>query len=221
VQASAFYRLDAAAEVEMLVATGTNSFNLIGNGFAQTLMGNSGDNRLEGQGGNDELLGLAGADTLWGGVGADTQTGHGDADIFFFDRAVESYRGNIDWITDLEGGVDGIAFTGTADRFFAGVSPTAIGYNGVVTVLNANLGTGNNTYLEVLNGLNTALGGSANVTASGATLQIWQVDVTAGTAAGSYLFVNDGVDGAAPLTDFLTRITLAGGPLAVTDFALV
>ena len=47
-------------------------------------------------------------------------------------------------------------------------------------------------------------GGSANVTASAADLEVWQVDVVAGSAAGSYLFVNDSVDGAA-IADFLIR----------------
>lgn len=72
-----------------------------------------------------------------------------------------------------------------------------------------------------MTGLNASLGGSANVTDSGATLQVWQVDVAGGSAAGSYLFVNDSIAGATTANDMLIAVTLAGGPIVGSDFILV
>lgn len=68
VKTSVSYGLGANVFVERLETTnaaGTDAINLIGNGFAQTIVGNAGANKLNDGGG-------AGADTLSGGGGDDT-----------------------------------------------------------------------------------------------------------------------------------------------------
>ncbi|WP_137181713.1 calcium-binding protein [Roseomonas sp. AR75] len=218
--ASSSYWLGAAAEVEMLRLSGGLSTNGFGNGFDNILMGNGGNNRLEGGVGLDDLYGLDGADTLVGGNGADTLTGHDGADFFYFEKAAESFRAGVDLITDMETGFDRIAFTNIPGKLFAGVAQAGVGFNGAVSVIFASLGTGANTYAEVMDGLNAALGGSGNVTASGGLLQVWQVDVAGGSAAGTYVFVNDGIAGALASADMLVAVTLSGGPLSAGDFLL-
>jgi Ca2+-binding RTX toxin-like protein len=220
VQSSVSYWLDAAAEVEMLRLSGGLSINATGNAFDNLLMGNGGNNRLEGGAGQDDLYGLDGADTLAGGTGADTLTGHDGADLFFFERAAESFRGFADVVTDMETGLDRIGFSAIPAKLFAGVVPSSVSFNGAVQVIFASLGVGTNRYAEVMAGINAALGGSGNVTASGAGLQVWQVDVGGGSAAGSYVFVNDGADGALASSDMLIAVTLSGGPLSAGDFLL-
>jgi hypothetical protein len=112
--------------------------------------------------------------------------------------------------------VDDIAF---AAATFTGFVATSVGFNGIVNVASANLGAGNNTYLNVMNGANAGLGGTGNVTASGPVLQVWQVNVLAGTAAGSYLLVNDSVAGASALNDMLIGISPVGA-LSAGDFLI-
>jgi hypothetical protein len=98
----------------------------------------------------------------------------------------------------------------------------ACDFNGIITLPNAALGTGNSPHAAVMAGINTALG-SANVTVTSAAagLQVWQVNLAGGTAAGTYVFINDGVAGASTSTDALIKVTLVGGAaLAQTDCIL-
>nr|WP_236547683.1 calcium-binding protein [Sphingomonas sp. AX6] len=60
---SNFFGLIAAAEVEYLLATGTNAINLQGNGFAQVIRGNAAANTFDGAGGADTLIGGDGSDS--------------------------------------------------------------------------------------------------------------------------------------------------------------
>jgi Ca2+-binding RTX toxin-like protein len=183
-------------------------------------VGNGGGNRLEGGAGQDDLCGLDGVDTLAGGTGADTLTGHDGADLFFFEKAADSFRAFVDVVTDMESGIDRIGFSAAAGKLFAAVAPSSIAFNGAVQLVSANLAAGVSRYAEVMAGVNAALGGSANVAASGASLQLWQVDVSGGSAAGTYLFVNDGMEGALASSDMLIAVTLSGGPLSAGDFLL-
>ena len=230
----AAFSLTLAAEVEGLVLTGANNLSGTGNASDNSLAGNAGNNALDGGSGNDSLDGGGGADSLLGGLGndvllggagndtlvgaggGDTLTGGADADLFVFGRVGDSYRGTIDRVTDMQAGVDDIVFS---SGLFNGIVPTSVSFNGTVTVASANLGTFNNVFLNVLNGVNTALGGAGNVTASSTALQVWQVDVLGGTAAGIYLFVNDSVAGATVLNDMLIGITPTGA-LSAGDFLI-
>ncbi|MBP7759740.1 MAG: type I secretion C-terminal target domain-containing protein [Alphaproteobacteria bacterium] len=65
----------------------TNTENLTGSGFNDTLTGNTGVNILTGGAGNDTLRGGAANDTLKGGLGTDTLYGEADADMFVFEAA--------------------------------------------------------------------------------------------------------------------------------------
>ncbi|WP_270934733.1 beta strand repeat-containing protein [Falsiroseomonas oryzae] len=239
VQAYVAYTLGASAEVEVLQLMGAANLNGTGNAFNNTILGNTGantldgstgDDVLDGDGGADSLVGNVGSDSLIGGVGldtlfggseGDTLSGGADADRFHFDKVTDSYRATIDRITDMQVGLDDIALAGAPGRLFAGVNPVGINFNGVVGVAFANLGVGASLFAPVMSGINTALGGAASVTASGAALQAWQVNVAAGTAAGTYVYVNDGVAGAFHATDLLIGVTLVGGPLTGADFILV
>ena len=222
------------AEIEGLVLASAGAYRGVGNALNNSLAGNAGNNTLEGAAGNDSmdggggnesligdagndlLVGGAGADTLFGGIGADTLTGGTDADVFRFTKSSDSLRATIDRVTDMQAGVDDIAF---AAATFTGFVATSVGFNGIVNVASANLGAGNNTYLNVMNGANAGLGGTGNVTASGPVLQVWQVNVLAGTAAGSYLLVNDSVAGASTLNDMLIGISPVGA-LSAGDFLI-
>lgn len=197
--------------VEVVRLGGTAGNSLGGNGDANVLTGNTGANRLSGGGGADSLSGGGGTDTLAGEGGADrVEGGTGARDVFVFDRLSDSYRAAIDTIADFEAGLDDIQLSSVAGRF-SDVAATSIAFRGVLTVASAGLGTGNSLYAAVMSGINTAAGGKASVTASADAIQAWQVNVTAGTAAGTYLFVNDGVAGAASSTDMLVRLAFASG----------
>ncbi len=90
--------------------TNTNIENVIGSGFADTLVGVNtvtGNNVLEGRAGNDTLNGRAGADTLVGGAGSDTLTGGTEADVF-----VLGLGEGTDTILDFQDGVDQIGLGG-------------------------------------------------------------------------------------------------------------
>jgi hypothetical protein len=76
--------------LEKLIAIGTGSISLTGNGLANTITGNASANRITGGLGNDTLNGGYGTDTLTGGTGRDT--------FVFTDRL--SKTGNLDRITD-------------------------------------------------------------------------------------------------------------------------
>ena len=237
VMASFSWTQMALSEIELVVLTGSADLALTGNTLANSLLGNGGANTLSGSSGNDTLNGAAGADsldggtgndqmnggagadTLFGDAGLDTLSGGSEADRFVFARAADSRR-LIDRITDMTAGEDDIVLSGVAQQLFTGVSPTAISFNGSVAVASAALGTPSNPYASVLAGFTTAVGGAGSVTASGANLQVWQIDVLAGSAAGSYVFINDSVAGALTTTDMLIGVTLVGGALSAADFIL-
>ncbi len=68
VVASVSYALASGVEVEFMQTSavgGTNSINLYGNEFVQSITGNAGDNILNGKGGADTMRGLAGDDTYY------------------------------------------------------------------------------------------------------------------------------------------------------------
>jgi hypothetical protein len=132
------------------------------------------------------------------------------ADQFQFDRLGDS-RGTtaIDRIADFEIGVDDIFFQDFTSRFVTGVATTAINLNAVQTVATANT-------------LSAVYAGISALAASNTTLQMAQVNVTAGSMAGSYLYVNDGNAGVSNAADMLIGLSFAGGPalLSAGDLGL-
>jgi len=94
--ASSSYRLDLAADIEVLKlasASSRSAYSLEGSNTANILSGHAGANTLNGHGGNDKLYGRAGKDMLSGGVGQD---------FFVFDTSPNK-RTNVDRITDFKG----------------------------------------------------------------------------------------------------------------------
>jgi Ca2+-binding RTX toxin-like protein len=89
---------------------------------ADTIIGSSGNDNIEGSVGNDQIAGGVGDDLLTGGVGAD---------IFVFDAGFGS-----DTITDFEGGLDSLDFTGTGLTF----NDLSISQVGTDTVIDDGLG---------------------------------------------------------------------------------
>ena len=87
---ASYLRSDAGVTVNLGDGTGKGGHaegdafeeveNILGSGYADTLVGNEGANRLDGRSGDDELNGGAGNDTLVGGAGADRLAGGSGAD---------------------------------------------------------------------------------------------------------------------------------------------
>lgn len=77
----------------------TNTENLTGSGFNDTLTGNSSANTIIGGAGNDNINGGGGGDFLYGGAGTDTMTGSTGGDVFVFENATAF--GGSDTITDF------------------------------------------------------------------------------------------------------------------------
>ena len=195
------------AEIEVLVLGGAGNSTGIGNASNNVILGNAGANALSGGAGNDSLAGNAGADTLNGGAGADTMVGGADADDFAFAKAADSRGTVVDRITGFQVGVDDIAFDNLAGGLFPGLTPTAIDFNGVQVIASAA------TLAQVYAGITA-------IAASTGTLELKQVNVSAGAAAGTYVYVNDGTAAVSSATDMLIRVELVGGPLTAADFIL-
>jgi Ca2+-binding RTX toxin-like protein len=87
VNASVSYTL--AANVEILVLTGTGALAGTGSTTDNRIIGNAAANLINGLGGVDTLLGGAGDDTMVGGLGADVIDGGVGLDIFRFGSAAE------------------------------------------------------------------------------------------------------------------------------------
>ena len=107
VYASTSYALNAGAEVEVITVldpAGTETINLTGNEFGQSVLGNAGANRLD------------------GGAGADVLEGRGGADELAFTIALGN--GNIDTIADF---VPGLGVILLDDAVFTGLSSGALG----------------------------------------------------------------------------------------------
>jgi len=171
----------------------------------------TGNLKVTGSGKADILIGGAGNDTIEGGAGADTITGGAGADTFRYTGGGTVVRGvaNVDWVKD---------FNAAEDKFSFGTGP-----GNLVDTLNFSTNTtvtvGNLTVVSAANisDVFTAIGSSVPAsTATNASAAI--VTVTAGAAAGTYLFVNDGAPLANAGNDFLVQITGVSGTITAANF---
>jgi len=162
---------------------------------------------------NDIIKGGTGADTIQGATTntanqADTLTGGAGADTFVFNGSslanlMASSAGTtaITKITDFVAGTDKI-------KLVDGVGPfTSITLASAQTIASAA------DLTAVYAGI-TAIGAS---TQGGAANGV-PVTVTAGAAAGTYLYINDATAGVSNSTDTLINMTGITGTLAATDF---
>jgi hypothetical protein len=206
-------------------AYATNGVSLTGGSAADTLTGSLQNDALNGGAGNDTLSSLAGNDTINGGdgtdsinggIGADSLTGGAGVDTFRYVAAValagdaaNAGVANVDRITDFVAGTDKFSFAVGADEYLTGLNLTAatvFALNTAQTIATAADVT------AVFAGI-TAITASSNAIVQGAV-----ITVSAGAAAGTYLYVNDNTGAVAAAEDQLINITGITGTLAATDF---
>jgi hypothetical protein len=168
-------------------------------------------NTLTGSGQNDIIAGGSGSDILTGLAGQDTLTGGAGVDQFIYGGGFAKNAGtaNVDRITDFVAGVGG-------DQF-----QFATGANNVLNGLNfaANTTVNINTAQTVATAanINAVFAGITAITAStNATLQAALVTVSAGLAAGTYLYANNGAGAVSNADDFLVNVSGISGTLSVT-----
>jgi hypothetical protein len=168
-------------------------------------------NILVGSAQNDGITGGSGSDLLVGNAGQDTLTGGAGVDQFIYGGGFANNAGiaNVDRIADFVAGVGGdqFQFTTVANNFLNGLTfaaNTTVNINTAQTVATAaNIN-------EVFNGI-TAIAASTN-----ATLQAALVTVSAGLAAGTYLYANNGAGAVSSADDFLVNVSGISGTLSVT-----
>jgi Ca2+-binding RTX toxin-like protein len=88
---------------------GTGNDLLRGDAGADTLFGDDGNDDISGGDGNDVINGGSGADTIYGDFGADVLIGGAGADVFLFQRWVDSTTGTLQGsYVGLTNGIDQI-----------------------------------------------------------------------------------------------------------------
>lgn len=168
-------------------------------------------NTLFGSAQNDGITGGSGSDSLRGNAGQDTLTGGAGVDKFIYGGGSANNAGtaNVDRIADFAAGVGGdqFKFTTAANQFLNGLT-----FNANATV---NINTAQ-TIATAAN-INDVFAGITAITAStNATLQTVLVTVSAGLAAGTYLYANNGAGAVSNADDFLVNVSGITGTLSVT-----
>jgi hypothetical protein len=192
--------------------TVTNALTATTTGDQIDASGSTGVLSIIGTAKNDKIIGGSGADVIMGATSgvanqADTLTGGAGNDTFKFQGAnttalLKDSAGTtaIVKITDFTSGSDILNLkSGTL---------TKITVNSAQTIATANDLTG--VYAGI-----TAIASSTTT-----ALQAAVVTVSAGSAAGTYLYVNDTAAGVSNTADMLINITGLSGTLKSTDFAL-
>ena len=180
---------------------------------ATLVKGGAGNDQLFGNAGNDIIEGNAGNDVITGGAGADQLTGGAGNDTFNYDITEANIisTANANSITDFVVGSDKIQFGNDAGDVFDGITATAVSLGAAATDSDAV-----NSLADVL----TQIGTGTAVTAGG-DLGAKVYVFSNGTAAGTYLHINDDGTAAADAADILINITGISGTLAATDFTFV
>lgn len=168
-------------------------------------------NTLSGSNQNDGITGGSGSDLLRGNRGQDTLTGGAGVDQFIYGGGFASNVGttNVDRIADFAAGVGGdqFKFTTAANQFINGLT-----FNASATV---NINTAQT--IATAADINAVFAGITAITAStNATLQTVLVTVSAGLAAGTYLYANNGTGAVSNADDFLVNVSGITGTLSVT-----
>ncbi len=221
--ANANFILDASASTSANTLDAstyaTNGIAITGGSAVDTITGSAQADVIKGGAGNDIINGSAGNDTIEGGDGddtitvsnatqADTLAGGAGADIFKFSAAdladtlkTSSGTTGVTKITDFVAGTDKI---GIVDTDGANTSITLAGPQTIASAAD----------LAAVYGGISAIAGSVD----GGALNGVVVTVSAGAAAGTYLYINDATGAVASADDLLINITGITGTLAATDF---
>ncbi|HIJ89313.1 MAG: hypothetical protein OEV89_00450 [Desulfobulbaceae bacterium] len=186
----------------------TGILTVTGSGQADILIGGSKADVIDGGAGKDTITGGAGADviTVSTATSNDVLTGGADGDSFKFSGtattmfATSNGTSDIVRITDFVAGTDKIGLVDTAGAFTS------------VTLATQTLATAADL-TAVWAGI-TAIAASTDNGAAAATL----LTVSAGAAAGTYLYVNDTNAAVSNALDLLVNVTGISGTLATTDF---
>lgn len=186
----------------------TGILNVLGSGQADIFIGGSKADVINGGAGKDTITGGAGNDaiTVSTATSNDVITGGADADSFKFSGtattmfALSNGTSDIVSITDFVAGTDKIGLVDTAGAFTS------------VTLATQTLATAADL-TAVWAGI-TAIAASTDNGAAAASL----ITVSAGTAAGTYLYVNDTNAAVSNALDLLVKVTGISGTLATTDF---
>jgi len=190
---------------------GAGNDSLIGGAGNDSLDGGTGDDALDGGAGNDVITAGAGNDTILSGAGADAITGGDGNDVYSYNITTDSLatgsvsstvtsQASLDTITGFDAG-GGTAAT-VVDKISTSVD--------ITTIQTASLTSSNNT----------SLGGdlAANATlAAAATGSATVVTVAEGTAAGTYLVLNnDGTTGYQAASDTVIKLVDAANLTKLT-----
>jgi len=192
VESSVTYSISTDSTVENVILTGTGNINAIGNTQDNQLTGNSANNYLSGGSGNDTLNALGGQDTLAGGIGNDVYVfGFGESVIAGRDRIADFSINNdkIDLLTNSGGAV------ATPVAFSRATDSTAPGLSAMVN--------------QVFADSNGQLSGAQPLGINSAALVV----ATPANIAGTYLIVNNNVNGFQSGDDSLINITEYNGTL--------
>lgn len=184
----------------------TGALKATGSGFGDVIIGGSAADTLNGAAGKDTISGGAGADTLIvnNALQADILTGGAGADTFQFSGTsagvftTSDGTADIVHITDFVAGTDKIKLTNTTTAFTGATLTTQ-------TVATAT------TLQDVWNGLSSVALSTKNASCV-------LVTVSAGAAAGTYLYVNDTASTAVETgADLLINLTGITGTLSTSD----
>lgn len=192
---------------------------------AVSITGGSGADTLTGNAAVDTINGGAGTavDTITGGAGQDVLTGGGGADVFRYNLradAVGAAGVNVDKITDFVAGTDKINLTqgGGAGVLLLGVTIATASTPAVATMAAP---VADATTVNSISDVYTALAAYTGITASAAnsSATVAQVYTFAnGTAAGTYVVINDSTAGFQAANDIVINLTGLTGTLSASDF---
>lgn len=167
-----------------------------------TVSGSSKSDIIKGGAAADAITTTGGNDTVTGGAGA-------DAFIFAGGDAVVTDVANVNTITDFTTTSDKLTFKTGADASLTGLTFTA----GTTVTLNTAQTIATAADLAAVYAGITAIGAS-----TGAAVQAAIITVSAGAAAGTYVYVDGGTAGVTAADDLLIKIT---GTVVAGDFAFV
>ncbi len=209
IDSAAVTKVDASAAA----FTGSLWFQAATN-TATEIVGSAGDDRLIASTKNDIISGGAGADRVTGLAGNDNLTGGAGADVFFYTGGdgANAAAANVDRITDFVAATDKIGLATGADAYLTGLTLTT------ATAVNVNTAQTLATAADVA----AIYAGLTPIAASSATtVQAVVITVSAGAAAGTYLYINDNTAASTAAEDQLINITGLSGTITAADFVLI